>query len=430
MPPKNKKNTTASSSSESDEITKTQTGTGLHLDCWPYNLWGKLKTDFTYGPLDRFRPFQSMVCLTDGCVNRHKKEGGLEVIPGFASVCEKYFPAVDLKLRSASEMRAKSPWVSSYHLRFNKEEDKPLYELVRKVQRIPQNWNPPPANNNLDQLNSADEMVEYVRNIVKEHDRLEYIPIKKGDYIFFDNRTAHRNSDANDMNRPRSVFYHAYSCAHKVNYQTIKQLQEKRKRFEHPDDFGTKFRMEQQFLKPEKDVVPLTPLGECLYNEQPYQNLLTVDDEHPVSVIDQILQENDHFLTQRHIDFFHRFGYVVVENIVTDADCDQLLVELCHYSTLAGCPISVNGKSVSQNQFAKIGGNFGAMVEFYYLPMQQQLRMSPALYTATVKLLTNTWCSTTPNAWNVPYECPLAPHIDPRKLWLYVDRMNFRLPDQ
>ena len=412
---------------EEEEALLIQKGTGLHLDSWPYNLWKKLKSDMTYEELDRFRPFQSMVCLTDGDSDPNKKEGGLEVIPGFASVAERYFPAMDQKVRNGKGFRVKSPWISSYHIRFNQEEDEPLFEMVRKVKRIPQEWKAPSPSSELTKLENADEMLDYMRKIVKEHDALEYVPIKKGDFIFFDNRTAHRNSDANHMDRPRSVFYHAYSCTDPVNRNTIEKLREKRKTFEHPDDFGTKFRVEQMYLHPENDLVPLTPLGECLYNEKPYDSIMEENGENS-SILSQILKENDHFLTQKHIDFFHRFGYVVVENCVPDQDCDQLLNELFKYSSLAGCPISFDGNSVSRVQFSNIGGGFGSMVEFYYLPMQQKMRMNPALYTSTVKLLSHTWGSKTANDWNVPYACPLE--IDSRKLWLYIDRMNFRLPNQ
>ncbi|KAF0975007.1 hypothetical protein FDP41_005760 [Naegleria fowleri] len=413
----------AESTNEEDRLI--QTGTGLHLDSWPYNLWGKLKSDFTYGPLDRFRPFQSMLCLTDGHENPNKKEGGLELIPGFASVAERYFPACDDKFREGKSKRIKSPWISSYHVRFNqKEEDEPLFEMVRKVKRVPPNWNAPPPSAELLQPMNADDCLDYMRKMVTEHDAIPYHPIKKGDFLYFDIRTAHRNSDANEMDRPRSVFYHAYSVAHRVNERTIETLKQKRKNFEHPDDFNSKFKMEQQVLSVEKDLIPLTPLGQCLYNERSYKTLLQPDDQ-----IQPILNQHSR-LTQRHIDFFHRYGYVVVENVVSDEECDQLLNELCHYSTQAGCPLSMNAKTVSQSDFANIGGNFGAMVEWYYLPMQQRLRQHEGLYATTVNLLANTWCATTPNAYHVPYECPFAEHLDARKLWLYVDRMNFRMPDQ
>ncbi|KAG2392554.1 hypothetical protein C9374_011279 [Naegleria lovaniensis] len=415
----------SSSSTTTSEDILIQTGTGLHLDSWPYNLWGKLKSDFTYGPLDRFRPFQSMLCLTSGHTNPNKKEGGLELIPGFASVAERYFPAMDEMLREGKSKRTKSPWISSYHIRFNQKEDEPLFELVRKVKRVPRDWTAPPASTELLSTMNANDCLEYMRKIVKEHDAIPYHPIEKGDFIYFDIRSAHRNSDANEMDRPRSVFYHAYSVAHRVNEKTIESLKEKRKIFEHPSDFNSKFKMEQQLLNVEKDLIPLTPLGQCLYNERSYKTLLQPDDQ-----IQPIVNQHSR-LTQRHIDFYHRYGYVVVENVVSDADCEQLLNELCQYSAKAGCPLSLNSNSaLSQSDFANIGGNFGAMVEWYYLPMQQQLRQHEGLYATTVSLLANTWCAKTPNAYHVPYNCPFADHLDPRKLWLYVDRMNFRMPDK
>jgi len=145
--------------------------------------------------------------------------------------------------------------------------------------------------------------------------------------------------------------------------------------------------------------------------------------------IETILNTYGPLLTQRHIDFFVRYGYVVVENLVDDADCDELMRQLSHYSNLVGCPLETT-EELLKSEWRKIGGNFGAMVEFYWLPMQQQIRMNEKLYAVTSKLLANTWCSKTPNPWSVPFECPLADHIDSRCMWLYIDRMNYRLPEK
>ena len=131
---------------------------------------------------------------------------------------------------------------------------------------------------------------------------------------------------------------------------------------------------------------------------------------------------------KKHVKYFQRYGYVVVvENLVGDNDCDQLLTELKENSKLVGCPLD---EEFTKSQFKSIGGGFGAMVEWYYLRMQQILRMDEKLYAVTVNLLSNTWCSSTPNEYQTPYECPFKNQINPAKLWLYIDRMNFRRPDK
>ncbi|KAL9649973.1 hypothetical protein ABK040_014980 [Willaertia magna] len=458
----------------------TQTGTGLHLDSWPYNLWEKLNMDYTYSPLDRFRPFQSMLCLSDGHEHPHKEEGGLELIPGFPSISNEYFKATDIKFRDGQTMREKNPWVSPYHVKFTLEEDKPLLGLIRKVKRVPIDWTL--SKENLEpqiSVNSKDDAVnqklEYLTEIVKEHDQIPYIPIQKGDFIFFDIRSPHQNSNANKLTHPRCVFYHAYSMAHDINRNTIEALKEKRRNFEHPEDFSSSFRMEQQLMdtKNSKELIPLTTLGECLYNEKDYEKTIFIQQEEQISseekdenndqvlsnssstnLFEKMYKEHSHILSKRHLDFFHRYGYVVVENIISEQVCNQLLKELGEYSEKANCPLPVNtiinksGKyekmNISKGEFRNISNPFGAMIEFYYLPTQQQLRMDEALYVCTVKLLSNTWCSNlniskelqqldSISDQSIPhwkYQCPIESQLDPRKLWLYVDRMNFRIPDK
>ncbi|KAL9646883.1 hypothetical protein ABK040_013743 [Willaertia magna] len=403
-----------------------QNGTGLHLDSWPYNLWEKLFHDYTYVPLDRFRPFQSMVCLTDGDSNRNIKEGGLELIPGFHAICEKYFPLNDIKLRGndTNNIRTKSSWVSSYHLGFDKEEDQYLKKFIRKVQRIPEDWKAPPASTTLCNITSVEECVNHVKLIGEEHDSLTYVPVKKGDFIFFDIRSPHQNSDANETKTARSVFYHAYLLRHACNEKTINDLKERRKTLDHPKDFNSKFsNMEKKIMSANEELD--TELSKLLFNEKEWTNEVIERD----SEIDKILRKYDEILTERHIQFYHRFGYVVVENAVETSECDDLLNEFLGASTKLGCPIDKKNE-LTNGEWRNIAGNFGAMIEFYWLKGQQNIRKSEKLYTATVKLLANTWCCKQDNLWNVPYKCPLIEEVNPKCLWLYIDRLNYRLSEQ
>ncbi|KAL9653196.1 hypothetical protein ABK040_009502 [Willaertia magna] len=406
-----------------------QRGTGLHLDSWPYNLWGKLRHNFTFAPLDRFRPFQSMVCLTDGNPNRKLKEGGLELIPGFHAICEKYFPLNDIKLRgndTSNNLRTKNPWISSYHLRFNQEEDKHLKYFIRKVQRIPEDWKAPSASTTLCNITTVDDCINHVKLIGKEHDSLTYVPVQKGDFILFDIREPHQNSDANDMKTARSVFYHAYLVKHQCNEKTINDLKERRKTLDHPNDFNSKFsNMEKKLISTDGVEELDTELSKLLFNEKEWTNKVIEKD----SEIDKILTKYDGVLTERHIQFYHRFGYVVVENAVELSECDDLLKELLESSTKLGCPLDKMDQLTS-DEWHNIGGDFGAMCEFYWLKGQQNIRKSEKLYTITVKLLSNTWCCKQDNLWNVPYKCPLIDEVNPKCLWLYIDRLNYRLPEK
>ncbi|EFC41641.1 predicted protein [Naegleria gruberi] len=364
-------------------------------------------------------------------------------------------------------MREKNPWVSPYHVKFTLDEDKPLLGLIRKIKRVPVDWN---LKENLEPQISAnsdavDQYLEYLTNIVKEHDEIPYFPIQKGDFVFFDVRSPHQNSNSNRLTHPRCVFYHAYSMTHDINRDTIEALREKRKTFEHPDDFSSSFKMEQQSMDPQNPnhLIPLTTLGECLYNEKSYEETIFSEqieekDENGqvrnLTRFEKIYEQHSHMLTKRHLDFFHRYGYVVVENVINEQVCNQLLKELGEFSEKSNCPLPVDtiinktGKyekmNVSKGEFRNISNPFGAMIEFYHLPTQQKLRMDEILYVCTVKMLSNTWCSNLnisqelQQSDSIPgqsiphwkYQCPIEAQLDPRKLWLYVDRMNFRLPDK
>ncbi|EFC42716.1 hypothetical protein NAEGRDRAFT_58505 [Naegleria gruberi] len=434
-----------------------QTGTGLHLDSWPYNLWGKLNRKYEYEKLDRFRPFQSMLCLSDGDLDKSKEEGSLEIIPGFPTVsADGYFEACDEKFREGESMRKKSPWVSPYHVKFveNDKEDSPLFELIRKVKRVPKNWSPPSKEVTRLEIDSdqdqVDQYIKYLKEIAKEHDKIPYEPIQRGDYIFFDIRMPHQNSKFNYMSYPRCVFYHAFEMAHPINMKTVESLRVKRKTFETPNDFSSEFQLEKKFMDPNnpEHLIPLTPLGECLFREKNHSQTLFSKNtnEDPSSQFDEMYNKHSQLVTQRHLEFFHRYGYVVIENAISKDVCNQLLNELGEYSKKAGCGLPVESiikkqklsARPSKEEFRNISGPFGSMIEYFYLPTQQRLRMNEALYCATVKLLANTWCcnlevSTQFQEGSIPkwkYQCPIEKQLDPRKLWTYVDRMNFRFPNK
>jgi len=78
-------------------------------------------------------------------------------------------------------------------------------------------------------------------------------------------------------------------------------------------------------------------------------------------------------------------------------------------------------------QWKKISGTFGGMLEFYLLENQEKIRENENLYWITVQLLEATFFSA--NNKEIGFWHPLE-GLNPRFLWLYVDRMNYRLPEK
>jgi phytanoyl-CoA hydroxylase len=69
-------------------------------------------------------------------------------------------------------------------------------------------------------------------------------------------------------------------------------------------------------------------------------------------------------VTQEHINSFHANGYLVVENLLTDADCDRLCKNAREWCKNAPVPPLVNGvpeQSIDQPFFQSLGHGIGAI---------------------------------------------------------------------
>jgi hypothetical protein len=383
-------------------------GTGLHIDSNLYSMW---RTEISKGKfidLDRMRPFQSFYALSDANPDQKLKDGGLEVVPGFHLYAEEYFGFLpDQTSRRVAHL--------PHSTKFKGREDTWILNCIRKVQRMPENWTP----YTLDTAKSQDlhELIQKSRRLVTEHDKMDYIPIQRGDFILWDIRLPHQNSDANDSDTIRSVFYHAYLLAEpqEINIKTVKDILKSRKTRDHQPDFNKKWTdIEKQGLDPLPELD--TPFTKMLYNVE----------EWDVNVGDEIISRFGNLLTDKHIAFYKQYGYVVIENMIDSNICDQLYNQILSHAKFCGCDVGslMQGGLITAEHWDKIGGAFGAMVEFFWLPIQEQLRLDERAYAVTSKLLSETWARN-----DQSFSCPFADRIDPRKLWLYNDRVNIRVPD-
>lgn len=409
----------------------TQSGTGLHLDCNPYDIWrteqGTNGASF-YSDLEWFRPFQSFVALTDASGDRERKDGGLELVPGFYSVCTTYFDQKLIGLGPDDEKPGRNldRW-GPYVARFTRGVDDWILDQIVKAQRIPDDWQLPMQQNGAAAAAppaTAHECLLYCKSIAREHRSLTFKPIEAGDFVLWDMRTPHQNSESNDTNTVRSVFYHAYMVAEpsEINEARIALYANYRLKLRHTPDFASKW----ADLERDGEVLPLdTKLAKALYNEiewneldQPLQQNGNV-----VSDIDQLIGNYGQLLTDRHIAFFKRFGYVVVEGAMPRQQATKLYNEAIQFCKKKGCDL-LDPSSLGAKEYERIASQFGGTVELFYLEEQQRIRLDETMYAITAKLGAETW-----NTNQGPFTHPFTnQNFDSRKLWLYIDRMNIRLP--
>jgi len=155
-----------------------------------------------------------------------------------------------------------------------------------------------------------------------------------------------------------------------------------------------------------------------LYNQTAWSELEKSD-----TPAQQLIDDHGQLLTDRHIAFFKKFGYVVVEGAVSKKQATKLYRAATKFTKNKGCDL-LTPNELGAKEYKKVATSFGAMVELFYLEEQQKIRLSEATYAITAKLGVNTW-----NTCEGTFAHPFADqNLDCRKLWLYIDRMNIRLP--
>lgn len=462
-----------------------QYGSGLHLDSNPYNFWNKEiikpsstkdKEEFDLVPLDRFRPFQSFVALTD----QVKNDSTLQVVPGFHQYAEEYYQNTDKHGRNIYK------W-GTYSVKIKKSTD-PLLDAktdVQDIHRIPPGWasvgDAYPHEDLIKVLEFAElhkvaplDMIEKVRNDqaanhidavfivnrimttlkvnstlgdsirrIRTH-RSWFMPgletivnkisaisdehkamasktakptgneIKQGDFVIWDVRTPHQNGHSNSTDKPRQVFYHAYLAAiDQVNKNAIEHIAKCRLTSKHISDFSKVFSHVEDGTKP----TGFEDLGMYLYDQEQWT-------ARGVEMFkDPTIRSK---VTQRHIDYLKRYGYVVIENVVDVEQVTNLKNAISSKLTKHGVDLTnqVGPMSASTwNNFTKISNPFGGMVEFFWLPEQEAIRQSTTSYNIMAEIMQHTWCSDT-----VIYKHPYGDKMVAEHLWVYCDRINYRFP--
>eukprot|EP01080_Neovahlkampfia_damariscottae_P010016 gene10016-2335_t len=388
-----------------------QRGTGVHLDSNPYNLWKKEtdKNGKLSEPLDRFRLYQTQIPLNDQKLG----DSGLEIIPGFAQWCEEYYK---------KHSKGRHGFYSSYNVKLTEEFDGDILN-PQEIKRIPKNWklSDSPAKYSFDEKKDLkfEDIVKNMQNLSKEHELLKSDLYEEGDFIIWDFRAAHCNGIENKTDSIRKTMYIGYLTADvfttdrkHMNIPIIEDQITCRKTGEHPSDFPVKWK---SIEKNNYEPFELSELGKKLYGYEKWENKEN-----------EKLTKSFKNLTQTHIDFYKRYGYVVIENVVSKEATQKVKSETDSF-ILKHCSIDMNKyqDKLTFSKWNKVSGTFGGMIELYWLNSMEEIRQNEDLYSIVVQLMKETWESGETNGFRHPFG-----KIESHKLWTYVDRQNYRFPTE
>jgi len=201
------------------------------------------------------------------------------------------------------------------------------------------------------------EIVKWLHILQQELDQKSYYP-QAGDYIIWDMRSAHQNGDENLSGHVRQTFYHTYIPCGDINLPTIEGIRTARRSGRHPPDFPKSHSSIEH-----KDYIPcpLTDLGDLLYCETAWSPDTVITENQPTFQ-----------LTTKQIAFIRRYGFLVIPECIPRPLIDSLNAEIDEeLEKIAGIDTQ-NLLASTREQWKKVCGNFGGMLEFYLLQGQEK----------------------------------------------------------
>lgn len=304
---------------------------------------------------------------------------------------------------------------------------------------------------------TLEQVFKHCESITAEHKSLPLVPVKSGDWVIWNNRLAHGNSDENQSNRLRHVMYHGFLLGlDSVNGQLMKQLQENRKTLAHPPDFPKRLSMIESNDENKSKLLILNELGRLLYGYEQVQDNSPNNHHHQFKdlLLQQEIEKGKKLFTERHLRFFNRYGYVVIENAVNASAIEKLKVSTSQFLKQNDIELDImqpeKPQPVLKKKWAKVCCYFflqlfvsiknntllfnlkkkqqvaypmGGMIETFWLPEMDCIRQDPIVYGIMVKFTELTW-----QTCKGLYEHPFG-KINAHSLWLYIDRQNVRFPN-
>lgn len=404
-----------------------QFGTGLHVDTNGYNPYteeqdeaGLLPTE----PVQRWLPLQALVALSDH--SGQVEDGGLEVVAGLHTLCQEFFR---LQGRFPEGQGEGAPvngrnfqrW-GKYITKFLPGLNDDVIALVQPVRRVPADWEvgkvPGLRAPELRALASKEEIVAHARRLQEE--LAGFTPgeaIRKGDYVIWDNRLPHQSANQNLTQEIRRVMYLTFlPQAGTCNRAWVdKQKAWREERVPPPD-----FQQDWKDLEKENELLELSPLGRQIWGYDEYD----ATDGGRTQRWEQV--KKDFPLERRYVEFFKRYGYVVIPNVIGQEQVASLNLQVDEHIS-KNSPISFEDlqNTLTVKNWLKISCRFGGMLNVFYLKEMDRIRQNPNCYAVQAQLLAETYA---PGDLPLFETAPLQP-FDPTALNLRIDRMNFRIPD-
>lgn len=157
--------------------------------------------------------------------------------------------------------------------------------------------------------------------------------------FFNSNHDSHQNADSNDTDKIRHVIYHAFLLANEqVNAGLMEKVKYCRKNCKHLIPDFPKMYSNLEANQETKDALPkLSKFGEQLYNFKPFLNPkpdFTTEEEAAVNV-------GMKKVTDRHIAFYKRYGYVVIENAMPKEFIDKCKQGITKFFNKHGVPLDL-----------------------------------------------------------------------------------------
>jgi len=190
-----------------------------------------------------------------------------------------------------------------------------------------------------------------------------------------------------------------------------------RERKVHPSDFEEKWKKVENNL----EFKELTERGRLLWGYDEY-------DPSPAAKTERAHQLKTAFpLHQRYIDFFKRYGYVVVPGTINQSEMDALNQRVNdHVMQSSGIDHNNLEETLTPEKWKKVAGKFGGMLNLFYFGEMDAIRDSVNLHAIQSQLLEATFDKKRADPL---FTCTLE-EFDWTKLWVRCDRLNFRLPDK
>eukprot|EP00300_Choanocystis_sp_HF-7_P009625 c16538_g1_i2.p1 GENE.c16538_g1_i2~~c16538_g1_i2.p1 ORF type:complete len:742 (+),score=93.43 c16538_g1_i2:234-2228(+) len=413
-------------------LQRLQGGTGRHIDCNPSEPCSE-------------RPFQAFVQLS--IADQSGADGALTVVPGFHHYAQAYFRSCG----GRQPLGGFFPLCPKLHPDlFDPQEPRDGgHNLWRVVCRIPDGWEA----SGLSEIRSGGRLstkttisrLEALANELQQGQAPQ-----PGDYVIWDTRLVHSTgppASYNSTSNVRQVFY----CSFTPNASSVFVSQQIRVREAglHPSwSPHTHVQLETTDYEP----FPLSDSGREVYGYN--------DRRRSSSEMQQVSTGSvaPNLLTQRHVDFFRRYGFVVIPDAVAQSDVDLLVREIAEaVQQHAGFDLKGNLEDLTVQSLSKVtSAHGGGMLELYWLPGMERIRQSATLHTITRELLRATWGAfSRPKKHNTtteqekPSGCPLGTDSKTHSLIsfrptspcehtagaakdvrVYVDRTNLRIPAQ